>query len=112
MTLRVAKAARTGGDGLGRPHRAGVRCLTPEKQRKNKNHPDHGKNRRRYPEIVSARSIEGRLVGLFPENDSPDRAQNRRHEKDQGSCLAERSRERHKALYGNEEQVLGKFETF
>ena len=29
-----------------------------------------------------------------------------------GSCLAERSRERHKALYGNEKQVLEKFETF
>jgi uncharacterized protein YecT (DUF1311 family) len=29
-----------------------------------------------------------------------------------GSCLAEHSRERHKALNGNEEQILEKFETF
>jgi hypothetical protein len=30
----------------------------------------------------------------------------------EGSCLAEHSRERHKAVNGNEEQILEKFETF
>ena len=29
-----------------------------------------------------------------------------------GSCLAELSQERHKALYGNEKPILEKFETF
>ena len=32
--------------------------------------------------------------------------------KKQGSCLAELSQERHKALYGNENPILEKFETF